>query len=112
MPPPPAPIIATKPFMNATFNTQPQTPDIPAPPAPPTPTSLIVTSLTTASVAQSALVNGGGTSEADYTSLSLGRKNSNSHYSNSSGYSSQNTTPACSEDTIASHGKFCICSVF
>uniref|UniRef100_H2ZF60 Uncharacterized protein n=1 Tax=Ciona savignyi TaxID=51511 RepID=H2ZF60_CIOSA len=40
-----------------------------------------------------------------YNTMTLGRKPSNQslQYSSSSGYSSQNTTPACSEDTIASH---------
>uniref|UniRef100_F7AS27 IMD domain-containing protein n=1 Tax=Ciona intestinalis TaxID=7719 RepID=F7AS27_CIOIN len=40
-----------------------------------------------------------------YSTMTLGRKPSNQslQYSSSSGYSSQNTTPACSEDTIASH---------
>jgi len=45
----------------------------------------------------------------EFGSMTLGRKNSNHslQYSSSSGYSSQNTTPACSEDTIASHGECC-----
>nr|CAB3264071.1 metastasis suppressor protein 1 [Phallusia mammillata] len=43
--------------------------------------------------------------QGEFTCMTLGRKNSNHslQYSSSSGYSSQNTTPACSEDTIASH---------
>jgi len=45
--------------------------------------------------------------DEDYHAMTLGRKSSNNslHRSNSSGYSSQHTTPTCSEDTIASHGK-------
>ena len=40
--------------------------------------------------------------------MTLGRKNSNNslHHSTSSGYSSHHTTPTCSEDAIASHGKY------
>ncbi|CAK8671933.1 unnamed protein product [Clavelina lepadiformis] len=43
--------------------------------------------------------------QSEFSSMTLGRKNSSNslQYSSSSGYSSQNTTPACSEDTIASH---------
>ena len=46
-------------------------------------------------------------SGVNFHALTLGRNNSNNslHYSTSSGYSSHHTTPACSEDTIASHGK-------
>lgn len=44
------------------------------------------------------------------TTMTLGRKNSNNSLQYSSGYSSQHSTPACSEDTIASHGNCAQCS--
>ena len=50
----------------------------------------------------------------EYHAMTLGRKSSSNslHHSTSSGYSSQHTTPTCSEDTIASHGKCISITIF
>lgn len=79
----------------------PPPPELQVPPLPPKPSS--PSSASSDISASQPRPTAPPTPSPHFSSATLGRKGIGSHYSSSSGYSSQNTTPACSQDTIASH---------